>query len=48
MSATSKTSEDWKAALSAAARSCAVLGWEKVEHRQHALLVITAIKALGK
>lgn len=43
----SNTTEDWKTALAAAARSCAVIGWEKIEHRQHALLVVTAIKAFG-
>lgn len=48
MSSSSKTSDDWKAALAAAARKSTVIGWEKIEHRQHALLVITAIKAFGE
>lgn len=40
-------SQDWKTALAAAARTCTVVGWEKIEHRQHAVLVMTAIKAFG-
>jgi len=47
MTPTSTTSDEWKPALAAAARTSTVIGWEKIEHRQHALLVITAIKAFG-
>lgn len=41
------SSQDWKTALAAAARTCTVVGWEKIELRQHAVLVMTAIKAFG-
>lgn len=40
-------SDDWRAALATVARTSTVIGWEKIEHRQHAVLVIVAIQAFG-
>jgi hypothetical protein len=39
--------DSWRESLALAVRSRTVIGWEKIEHRHHAALVIVAVQAFG-